>query len=261
MRVVRQATDFAWVRGLPHAAIGEKVSCELTMWENVLTNVGVSSAMLGIVAFFGRSLWKHALDKDITAHRTRLQATFDVELERTKAELHKSVIEHEIRYRNIHEKVAETIGETYARLQELQRTVGSYVQEIEFGPEPSKETKLEAVREANQRFNDYFFPRQIYLPLHLSEEISTLYAKLHSITRQFTSGLQREKSGRTPPGDEYWVKSVEKFEKDATPLFRKLHMEFQAMLNVVPAEHEPPTDSGLNLCDSPSETRGMGNAT
>jgi len=139
------------------------------------------------------------------------QFEYKVELERTKANLQKSVIEHEIRYRNVHEKVAETIAETFSRLLMLHRAVGSYVAVYEDSGEPSKEEKLDVVREANNEFNDYFFPRQIYLPPDLCEKTVKVYSKLRHVTNRFTFGYSCEKAGRRTSDKDYWAESFDKY--------------------------------------------------
>lgn len=200
------------------------------MWTELLGFVGLGTVFLGILGYLFRSVFKHILDRDIAGHKANLESTYQIQLERTKAELQKSTIEHEIRYRNIHEKVAETIAETFARLLELQRAVGSYIAILEHGSEPPKDEKLEMVRKANGRFNDYYFPRQIYLPTELCDKISTLYLTLHRVTRQFGFGYSIQRTGREQLPVDYWQKTLDDFEMQAKPLFDDLRLTFHNML-------------------------------
>ena len=210
----------------------------MSFGEQILTAVGGGGVLLLVVGFLVRSLIRHLLDKDFAAYRTKLEAECAGALERTKADLRKDLIEHEIRFRNIHEKVAETIAETYARLVGLQAAVGSYVAILEFGGEPSKEEKLTSVAQANDAFRLYFFPREIYFPADLAEKTRNLHAQLTKITNDFTFGRSAEASRGVPSPVDYWGKAFEEFQKDARPLLEDLRKEFQACLGTVRASRE-----------------------
>ncbi len=152
---------------------------------------GANGLLLAALVVLVRSLFRHWLDKDIATFRARLEAQGSLELERTRSELQKSITEHEVRFRNIHERIAETIAETYAHLFRLHTAVGSYIAMIEHTGEPSKKEKLTMVSDANEAFRAYFLPRQIYLPEETAETILTLYKELYTIT---TGGIYGQAS-------------------------------------------------------------------
>jgi hypothetical protein len=208
----------------------------VSVLQGILVGLGGSSVVLLVVAFLVRSLVIHLLDKDLAAHRLRLEAQYRIELEKSKAEFERITAEHAIRFRNVYEKIADTIAETYTRLTSLQQAVAYFVAIDSSRPtEPidrmSKCYLLTPVQQARTAFDDYFFINQIYFPADLCRRINELYKKLAAITDNFDFS-----PNVTNSGDMYlpetWQKKFTNFCTEAEPMFDGIRAEFRRMLGI-----------------------------
>src|SRR5207244_3321243 len=99
---------------------------------------------------------KHEYDQKLEAHRARLKAVVDTEIEtlkakleaenaraqeQLKADLQIAASEHQIRFEKLHEKVAQTVAGSYARLQALWDAVQNYTSILETASMGSKEDR------------------------------------------------------------------------------------------------------------------------
>src|SRR5947207_3354787 len=70
-------------------------------WTVVLSWIGASSVFLGLLTWLARSLFAHILSRDV---------------ERFKAKLELSALEHQVRFGRLHAKQATVISELYEKL-------------------------------------------------------------------------------------------------------------------------------------------------
>jgi len=197
------------------------------------TILGGTAIAVAALAWLAKSLLTHYLSKDIEKHKATLTAQNALESERLRAELTKQALEHEVRFRRVDEKVAEHLDHVYRHLFRFYESVCSYVRDVEWSCEPSKEEKLEAASKANRAFWDYFLVNRVYLPPTLFQRVRQLADKLTQITNEFTRGLRREEKGfvREDDGD-HWSEALNAVEKEATPLFTAIVREVQERLGV-----------------------------
>ncbi len=200
--------------------------------EHVLTLLGGTAVAIAALAWLAKSLMSHLLDKGVEQHKAVLRAKTDAEVEKLRAVLERESLEHEVKFRRIDDRVAEHLGEIYARLFKLYESASKYVAILEHSGEPSKKEKFKTVVEANREFWDYFLPNRLYVPPRLFKRIRTVADGLANVVGDFTRGREREEQGRRLPEEDYWMKAYETFEKEVTPLFTDLVANFQRRLGI-----------------------------
>ncbi|MBN4058881.1 hypothetical protein JYU10_00260 [bacterium AH-315-J04] len=79
----------------------------------------------------------------------------------------------------------EAITGTYARIVILQRCLLRYVAFLERSDAPSDDEKLENLCAANEDFNLFFFPKEIYFPKDIGDAIVDWYNNTHNCIRSW----------------------------------------------------------------------------
>jgi len=193
------------------------------MWQEIITTLGGSAILVAAVAWLTRSVVLHVLNKDIETYKARLR---------------REMLEHEVRFRRVDEKVADHLSELYERLFKLYRAVNSYVQIIEWSHEPTKEEKRKLASEANRDFNEFLFPKRLYIPQPLFERTKDIGGRLASIANDFTMGLEREEKGIVTEQEDHWIRAMDAIKNDIDPLFEEIVMVFQRRLGLGDEEEE-----------------------
>ncbi len=204
------------------------------MWWDIIETIGLSGIGIAAIAWLIQKIVIHWLDKDVEKFRNKLQCSHDVEIEKFRNDLNIRSIEHEIRFRSIHEKQAEILAETYSHLHEVHSAVTSYVKELELGSEPSKDEKAKVVYEAYEKFRAYFYPRKIYFPRQTGDRVQELGNKLVKTANTFAWGQWRERQGRplSPEKENHWDTTAKMMEEEIPPLLEQLVNDFQNLLGV-----------------------------
>jgi hypothetical protein len=197
--------------------------------KQLIVILGGTTAGVVAIAFLARSIILHLLSKDIEAYKAKLKAHSDIEIERLKNELKMQSFEHETRFRKLHEKVADTISETYPLLNKTYMSIKSLVSPAEFGGEPNKEEKAKIAQENSREFIKYFLDHRIYYPKGLYKKIDDFYKLLVGSATTFTLAHRMNNPGGRSDIDKWheaWRAIVEK----AEPLFEEMNAEFQRIL-------------------------------
>jgi len=189
---------------------------------------------------------KHEYDAKLESHKTQLKASLDTELERhrsrlaiesasaterLKSELQIAAAEHQIRFSHLHEKVAEVVAETYARLSRLTAALQRYVSIIESNDGPTKYERRMAVAKAMTEFRDYFLPRRLYLPKGIAEQIAQLDGTIHAQTHLFMFEVE---IAQEPNHDmvKAWARIASEVQSEIQPLLAALEDKFRGLLGV-----------------------------
>src|SRR6266705_5339323 len=96
--------------------------------ETVLTTVLASSASASVVVFLSKSLLKLWLDMDLETHRANLAQQSAEEVEKLRAQLAQVALEHEVRFKRMHEKRTWVIASIFAHLDRLHASVRQWSQ-------------------------------------------------------------------------------------------------------------------------------------
>ena len=164
--------------------------------ETVLTTVLASSASASVVVFLSKSVLKLWLDKDLETHRANLARQSTEEVERLRAQLAQIAVEHEVRFKRMHDKRTWVIAGIFAHLETLHATLRSWyyshgvvddlTAELEGkveGPLPDLKafTRPEfekRAREASEQLQAFYFPRAIWLERDLCNLLNELVQAL-----------------------------------------------------------------------------------
>src|SRR5206468_522580 len=91
------------------------------------------SASASVVVFLSKSVLKLWLDKDLETHRSDLARQSAEEVEKLRAQLAQVAVEHEVRFKRMHEKRTWVIAGIFARLETLHAAVRSWYYAHEVG--------------------------------------------------------------------------------------------------------------------------------
>lgn len=203
-----------------------------------------------------KSQLKHEYDAKLETHKAQLKADLDISLEaykakisaenataieRLKAELQIAASEHQIRFANLHEKVAKVVAGTYARLYRLREAIQRYGAIIESSNTPPKKEQREAAGQAMKDFHEYFLPRRLYLPKDLANRIKSFDDKLYKVALGFKRDIEEdEKPGYTSRVT--WADVDKVMTDEVRPMFDELEDEFRNLLGVC-----KPTDQSASI--------------
>lgn len=223
------------------------------MWTELFGQLGMFGIGVTAIGVLSKMLLTHLFDQGIEKYKLGLQATHDVEMEKLRNALTLKSIEHEIRFRSVHEKQATVMAETYAKIYEVHKTVSSYVAILEQGGDPSKEEKLKLVATAYEAFRDCFYPQRIFFPKETGRRVMDFANKLTEVTNMFTHGQQREArmvhNRRTSENEaaaafDHWDKTHKMMQDEVPPLLEQLEGDFQRLLGVTTCPGESESQSG-----------------
>jgi len=171
---------------------------------------------------------KASVDTALETYKARLQVENASATERLKADLQIAFSEHQIRYSRLHEKVAETVAETYHRLYNLVAAVevhltGWYGSGFKLSERAQWEEHWKAISHVMKEFTGYFHSRRLYFPKELANQIEECENTLIGFT-QHCNDPHANQSSRE--------KAYSQFLAEANPLFLSLEDEFRSLLGV-----------------------------
>lgn len=129
-----------------------------------LSSVSVSSLLAVLLLFFTKT-WiseriknsiRSEYDQKLETHKAKLKADTQVEVEQLKARLQIINKEHEVRYTRLHEKRAEIISKTYARLKSVHASLRDYVSIFEIAGGSSRDERRLIAMNAHDAFRNYY---------------------------------------------------------------------------------------------------------
>jgi hypothetical protein len=204
------------------------------MLETILITFGSSTVLFTALGFLSRSIINHYLSKDIETFKTRLKADSDLAQQQLRNSLKLIAVEHEIRFKRLHEKRAEVLDELYAHLSEAVRLTRSFVSIMEWNGEKSKQEKYPETMQKILDFYWYFDKHRIYLTQTQCNLIDAFVDKLREPSIEFSMYLDvsRFDAKSLKEKNKVWRdawKSVE----EKVPLARQaLEDEFRKILGV-----------------------------
>lgn len=154
------------------------------------------------------------------------QSRLNERLKEVEAELKRQVLEHEVTFRRVDEKVADVLSETYERLYCLYECTTRYVN---IGVD-NVVKRREDTETANQRFCEFFFPKRLYIPQSLYERTNKFYRRLADVVFEFSLQMKAEQHGLAREG--YWQEQVNALKALSDELFPGIVAEFQKRLGV-----------------------------
>ncbi len=209
------------------------------MYESIVTilaSAAVSSALAGLLLWLTKS-WiterlknsiKHEYDQKLETHKAELKAQHDTILEQLRSDLRLDAFRQETRFASLHARRAETIAETYGLLRKLQAMTSRYINECGYTEQPSLAERRSDVGKALEAFEEYYLPRELFLPASTAERINEFRKKHLKVVFKFKRGVEQGRDDRT--GDDSWGESVDMMDREVTPIFEELKSEFRLLL-------------------------------
>ena len=161
-------------------------------------------------------------------------------------------LEHEVRFRKLHDKVSDTIGETFARLSRVYTNTAQFISILGSTEDPEREKQLESLSKSFDEFNAFVGDNRLFIPRSLLQTLDEFRHKVYTIAIQFKTNYKQERAGRLPDHAEgFWSKADADFKNQVVPLFEKIYAEAQEdtglsgrPLTFLPAVARPGSDLG-----------------
>lgn len=172
--------------------------------EVILTAV-VSAVTSGAVTWFFREYIGERMsnairveyDAKLEQYKGMIQAEIETELLKIGHANELASIEHDIQYRRVDEKVADTLVGLHCRLQRLYAEVHAFSRWGEYTDEPSPEEKVNSVQAANRKCYRYLFAHRPYVPPALFRRTKDILDSLVDAAQDIVSA-RRQEHLRTP---------------------------------------------------------------
>jgi hypothetical protein len=208
------------------------------MWEYVWhTLLGVGGVLFGVAAIVAAITWaaktltSHLLTKNLERHKNDLKAATDRELEAFRSAMEIQRLEHEVRFKKLHDQVADTIVKAFDGLNELYNSAADYIGSFEPAGGKSKDEKLKKLKDDFSTLRTVLHKQRLFIPCGLFKAMREFQEKVFKITINFRNKYQREQSGGLSEGDQdYWSKAEDDFSNEVTPLFDRIRSELQKIL-------------------------------
>ncbi len=191
-------------------------------WPDVVATLTGNAVLVGAVGWYLKSA---------IAHRDAKQ------LERFRQFLRQTGVEHEVRFKLLHEKRAEMVEAMHGDLVDAFRAVNKVI--TPFQGEEFETARMENARaalSATQSFVTSFEKKKIYLSEDLANEIEAFVQELWRETYKFHNLMNMAEMRQLPKNyesrDDAWQKSWDAFSKKCPPILQKLQREFRILLGV-----------------------------
>jgi hypothetical protein len=203
-------------------------------WIEAFVAALTPAAILGVVAAFAASLWRHTLARNVESFKHSLTDLAAQESQRLRHSLELAATEHRVRFTRFHERRAEVIADLYAKLVEASWQMGRFVSFIDYQSDPPKEQKyVEAMNATAEAFR-FFDRNRLFLSKKAADLVDSLTGDMRKAMNSFGVHVQLE----TQPHDaqfrdeklQAWIKAQEFFTQDLPILRRELEGELQRLL-------------------------------
>lgn len=140
--------------------------------QTVLAAVLASTAAVAVVAFLGRSLVRHWLDKDIDKFRIELTAN-----------LKRAATEHQVSFTRLHEKRTYVIATIYAELERLHASLREWGTIGSILPDKAAAalTFRAPVTAARDKLVAFYYPRAIWLERDMCDRLNQIIDTLNTL--------------------------------------------------------------------------------
>ena len=203
--------------------------------ESVLLAFGGNAILIAALAWLARSVLQHWLTKDVETFKAALLQQYAVENERLRHDLQTRAIEHQVSFSKLHERRAEVVAETYAKLVEAFWAMQSFTSIVEWQGEPTKLEKYQGAMDKSADYFRYFDKNRIFLPADLCSKLDEFMRGLRSEAVNFGVWVQTEASSKSGKFGsekfEAWQKAWKYFENEAPQARQLLEEELRKILS------------------------------
>jgi hypothetical protein len=202
-------------------------------WNTVITTIlastTITTIVLAIIGFVAKSIFTQFMSRDIE----RVKSSHEVELEKFKASLQQSALEHQVRYQSLHIKRAEVIAELYKLLVRAVQDVNSLASPFQGAGEPPQEEKQRTASQSGRALNDFFEQNRIYFKPESCNRIANFIWKLYKAIIDFTPVLNDLANPHFPQKRvEKWGKVWKELTEELPPIKTEIEQEFREILGL-----------------------------
>lgn len=173
----------------------------------IISSIGGSAVLFGVVAWLARSLIKNFIDRD---------------LEKFKSNLEKMSYEHQVRFSKLHEIRAETIAKLYSLLYDYQWAVCAFLREF------PKNIDTAELDKKSYEFKDYYDKNRILFTENMCTQVEKLVDLLYSSYVPLETSNNADGKQSTE-----WRKCADTIQKEYPKVRQSLEREFKEILGVI----------------------------
>ena len=146
----------------------------------ILAAIGGQVAIIGLVAWLGRSLLSQVLAKELETFKSKLSQQAALSIEQSKHQLALKAAEHQVSFSRLHERRMELIADLYSQLVVATNAAQTYAaHDVPAGSSEWKE-RYSKTLDAVSALRDRAQSAKIYLPHAVSEQVIAYANRLHA---------------------------------------------------------------------------------
>lgn len=197
----------------------------------IISSIGGSAVLFASVAWLVRSIINHTLSKDIEKFKINLKSESEQELLRMHSSLQLAEFEHQIRFSQLHERLAEAAIDVYGKLRQVYREVDDRVSVLSTDRRSNEEIE-DAIRIAAKELSDCYYPRRILFPKEIADRIEEFIKILRRVLIKHNQ-LERASNSNNLKWDKI-MDEIDTMVEDKLPkLFESLETHFRKILGVI----------------------------
>jgi len=166
----------------------------------ILSAIGGSAVLIGAVAWVVKSMITQALSRDIEKFKQNLHHESQQELMRIQSSLQLHEFEHQIRFSQLHERLAVSTIEVYDRLKRLYAEVKEALSFLSMDQRSIEEIRAD-LQKASDAFFEYYPRHKILFPKTIADQIDEFHSLLRKAIIKYR---QSERVGQARPEDDRW---------------------------------------------------------
>ncbi len=195
-------------------------------WTSIIRTLGSVGFIGAALAYLVPKLFDQVLSRGLEKFKIELQARYNTEIERLRAELRIAAFERETRFARLHEHRGRVIAELYGRLAKMHATLADYLGPLQVGGEQDHRERGNKAAECHNELFEYFNENRIYFEESFCSEMDKLDEKIRRAWVEFHAHPPEQRHGRV------WIEVWKQFQDDVPPLRRQIEQTLRGMLGV-----------------------------
>jgi hypothetical protein len=141
-------------------------------------------------------------------------------------------LKHEVPFRRVDEKVADTLSKLYGRLFFLYRSVGNLMIECAPANNRPSDKVLADIKTARKTFYDTLFIKRLYVPDALFEKVKRVGFKLDAKISEFDMIVEMPPEQGSATRHDAFKKACESLRNEIDPLLLEINAEFKKRIGM-----------------------------
>jgi hypothetical protein len=216
------------------------------MWDfiwQIFGALGGAAFFIGIAAWITKTIISRQLSLELERYKNELKDKADRELERVRTEGKMRALEHEVRFRKLHEKVAESVATVFLAMSKLHSSLSEFAFCLENEPERRPEAG-KRLTQATQEFKVAYGDHRLFLPTAIYQQIKkfddlVFNASMGCVHAAACDKIWRDGGGDKLKAEQSWIKAKDLMANQIAPLLEKIQSGFQELLGCPNFETSP----------------------